>query len=140
MDLEISEPADAQGAYASIWPPLRDFNERVVGDASGEPFALVITRPGSSDVVGGLWGMSLWGSFFIAAVVTPEGSRGHGLGTELMRRAEAAARARGCREMWLDTYAFQARPYYERLGFSVFAQLEGPAPIFPHYFMRKALA
>ena len=84
--------------------------------------------------------MSLWGSFYIALVITPDGARGRGLGTDLMAQAEAEARRQGCREMWLDTFAFQARPFYERLGFEVFGQLDGPAPAFPRWFMKKPLA
>ncbi len=41
--------------------------------------------------------------------------------------------------MWLDTYAFQARPFYQRLGFRVFGPIDGPAPVFPRYFMEKRL-
>jgi GNAT superfamily N-acetyltransferase len=52
---------------------------------------------------------------------------------------EAEARTRGCRQMWLDTYAFQARAFYERLGFSPFGQIDGPTPVFPRYFMQKQL-
>jgi hypothetical protein len=55
-----------------------------------------------------------------------------------MTRAEA--RARGCRLMWLDTYAFQALPFYERLAFEIFGQMDGPAPFHPRRFMRKLLA
>jgi predicted N-acetyltransferase YhbS len=41
--------------------------------------------------------------------------------------------------MWLDTYNFQARPFYERFGFEVFGQFDGPSPIYPRFFMKKAL-
>ena len=58
----------------------------------------------------------------------------------LMAAAEAEALRRGCRHMWLDTYSFQARPFYEQFGFEVFAQLDGPAPIYPRYFMKKVLS
>jgi GNAT superfamily N-acetyltransferase len=136
----IQPAPDADAAYGPIWAPLLRFNQERVGDATGEPFALVITKRGSSDVLGGLWALSLWGSFYIALVVTPEGARGQGLGTDLMRQAEAEAVSRGCRQMWLDTYAFQARAFYERLGFAVFGQIDGPAPVFPRYFMQKPLA
>jgi GNAT superfamily N-acetyltransferase len=135
----IQPAPDADAAYAPIWAPLLRFNQETVGDAVGQPFALVITRPGSSEIQGGLWALSLWGSFYIALVVTPPDARGQGLGTALMRQAEAEALARGCRQMWLDTYAFQARAFYERLGFVVFGQIDGPAPIFPRYFMQKSL-
>ena len=83
--------------------------------------------------------MSLWGSFYIALVVTPEDLHGMGLIAELMKRAEPEARARKCQQMWLDSYAFQTRHCYERLGFNVFGQLEGPAPMFPRYFRQKRL-
>ena len=51
----------------------------------------------------------------------------------------AEAVARGCHGLWLDTYAFQARAFYERLGFAVFGQIDGPAPMFPRFFMSKRL-
>jgi predicted N-acetyltransferase YhbS len=69
----------------------------------------------------------------------PEALRGTGIGTSLLRQAEQESMRRGCREMWLDTYAFQARSLYEKFGFTVFGRLDGPAPIFPRFFLKKAL-
>jgi len=92
-----------------------------------------------SQIKGGLWALSVWGSFYIALIITPEDSRGIGLGTDLMRRAELEARSRNCHQMWLDAYAFQARPFYERVGFSVFGQIDGPSPVFLRYFMQKLI-
>jgi N-acetylglutamate synthase-like GNAT family acetyltransferase len=66
--------------------------------------------------------------------------RGVGIGTSLLRHAEQEATRRGCREIWLDTYAFQARSFYEKCGFTVFGRLDGPAPIFPRFFLKKLLA
>ncbi|MDP3853816.1 N-acetyltransferase [Phenylobacterium sp.] len=139
MNLVIRQAERPADAYMPIWAPLLAFNQKTVGDAEGEPFALTITAHGDDAVLGGLWGLSLWGSFYIGLVVAPEGARGQGLGTDLMILAEAEAARRGCRHMWLDTYAFQARPFYERLGFAVFGQIDGPAPMFPRVFMGKDL-
>ncbi len=100
---------------------------------------LTIKAPGSDETLGGLAAVSFWGSFYISDVVVPETARGQGLGSALMRQAEQEARARGCRHMWLDTFEFQARPFYERLGFEVFGQLDGVKPFFPRYFMKKTL-
>lgn len=139
MTLQISGAQRPDDAYMPIWAPLLAFNQQAVGNAQGEAFALTITEPGAPQVLGGLWALSLWGSFYIGLVVVPEGARGRGLGSELMARAEAEAVARGCHGMWLDTYAFQARAFYERLGFSVLGQIDGPAPMFPRVFMSKSL-
>ena len=140
MKLSIHRAAAPDDAYMPIWAPLLAFNQQAVGDAQGQAFALTITSPDDDEILGGLWALSLWGSFYIGLVITPEGARGQGLGTQLMAGAEAEAIARGCRAMWLDTYAFQARAFYERLGFGVFGQIDGPAPMFPRYFMQKLLA
>ena len=119
---------------------LRAFTGEVVGPPDNHDFALLITAPGDPAVQGGLWGQSRWGAFYVDMLVVPEGLRRTGLGTRLMIQAEAEARRRGCHLMWLDTYAFQARPFYEGLGFEVFAQMEGPGPVYPRWFMRKLLA
>jgi GNAT superfamily N-acetyltransferase len=119
---------------------LRAFTGKTVGPPDNRDFALLITEPGETAVLGGLWAQSRWGAFYVDMIVVPEALRGTGVGTDLMTRAETEARARGCHLMWLDTYAFQARPFYERLGFQVFGQMDGPAPFYPRWFMRKSLA
>jgi ribosomal protein S18 acetylase RimI-like enzyme len=49
--------------------------------------------------------------------------RRRGYGAELMRSAEAEAPACGCKYAWLDTFDFQARAFYERLGYKCFGVL-----------------
>jgi GNAT superfamily N-acetyltransferase len=135
----IAETDDTDQAYTDIWKPLLSFNQEVVGNAEGRGFALLITPEGADDVSGGLWGLSLWGSFYIGLTFVPEPLRGTGVGSDLMRRAEQEAVARDCQTMWVDTYAFQARAFYEAHGFTVFGQIDGPAPMFPRYFMQRTL-
>jgi GNAT superfamily N-acetyltransferase len=118
---------------------LRAFTGEQVGPPDNHDFALLITAPGEMAVLGGLWAQSRWGAFYVDMIVVPQALRRAGLGTRLMVRAEAEARRRGCHLMWLDTYAFQAKPFYEGLGFEVFATMEGPAPFYPRWFMRKGL-
>jgi GNAT superfamily N-acetyltransferase len=128
-----------QEAYQELWEVLRAYNVAQIGDCTNSPFAVLLRDPDTDAVVGGVWARSTWGSFFVDILVAPEGDRGAGHGRSLMDQAEAEARARGCRNIWLDTFAFQARPFYEKLGFRVFGQIDGPQPMFPRYFMIKDL-
>ena len=50
--------------------------------------------------------------------------RGRGLGTQLLAAAETEAAARGCSQTVHFTYAFQARPLYERNGYELVGQVE----------------
>lgn len=67
----------------------------------------------------------------------PETLRGSGLGASLMRRAEEEAVRRGCRGAWLDTFSFQARGFYERLGYTVFGTIQDYPPGHRRHFMQK---
>jgi GNAT superfamily N-acetyltransferase len=133
-----SEPP--QAAYQELWEVLKAFNVKAIGHCENHPFAVLLRDPETRAVVGGVWGRSVWDSFYVDMLVAPEDQRGAGLGGDLMAQVEAEARSRGCLNIWLDTFAFQARPFYERLGFRVFGQIDGPKPMFPRYFMIKDLA
>jgi hypothetical protein len=56
-----------------------------------------------------------------------------------VRRAEHAAYDRGCRRARLDTFDFQARNFYERLGYVVYARLDGFPTGHEQLHMQKTL-
>lgn len=69
-----------------------------------------------------------------------EKCRRQGIGSFLIREAERAAREKGCRFMTLGTFDFQARPLYEKFGFTVCGIIEGcPTKGHTHYDMIKRL-
>jgi GNAT superfamily N-acetyltransferase len=84
-------------------------------------------------------GTDTLGILYIDIVFVPAELRHSGIGTELVLRAEGEAVNRGCHCSWLDTYEFQAKPFYEKLGYSVFGKLDEPASIYPRYFLQKQL-
>ena len=127
------------GAFEFLWMPLVRLNEEKAGDARSHLLSVLLSEPATGNLVGGLWGRSLWGSMYIDVIFVPEQLRRSGIGSKVMRRAEAEAIRRGCHSIWLDTYNFQARSFYERLGFTVFGVIEGPPPMFPHFFLKKTL-
>ena len=102
-------------------------------------FAFFVADPDTGDVGGGLWARAHWGFLYIDQLFLPAALRRDGSGTKLMRMAEEEGLRRGCHTAWLDTFDFQARPFYERLGYTVFGTLEGEPPAFPRYFMKKKL-
>jgi GNAT superfamily N-acetyltransferase len=136
-ELTENPPPDS---FQKLWVPLLRFNERAVGNARARTLAILLKEPTTDELIGGLWARSLWGSLYIDVMFVPETLRGKGIGTCLLRQAEQEAIQRGCRDMWTDTYAFQARPFYEKFGFTVFGNLDGPPPIFPRFFLKKTIA
>jgi GNAT superfamily N-acetyltransferase len=100
-------------------------------------FAFFVREPGTQRPVGGLTGWTDHDWFFVHLLYLPEHLRGQGHGRDLMERAEAFARGRGCIGMWLDTYSFQARPFYESLGFHVFGTIDDHPIGGARYFMQK---
>lgn len=126
-----------QATRTSIFERLADFNQSKTQRYDLK--ALVIALEDDGEVVGGLWGRTSLDWLFVEMLFVPEKLRGRGLGTELMTRAEAEARRRGCHSAWLDTFEFQARGFYERLGYSCFAELPDYPVGSSRYFMKKAL-
>jgi GNAT superfamily N-acetyltransferase len=137
-ELSITD-APAADVRSGILRAIDAYNERAMG-ASGEFRLLVIPlRDGAGSMAGGLWGFTWARWLFVELLVVPEAMRGSGLGTRMMRMAEAEARRRGCVGIWLDTHSFQARPFYERLGYSVFATLADFPPGHAKFYLMKRL-
>jgi GNAT superfamily N-acetyltransferase len=122
-EIERIETQDL-AARKAIFDALDAYNDLRTGRP--EPLqwlGLLLREPGSQRIAGGLWAVSYYDWMFIELLVVPEALRGQGLGTRLMRQAEAVARERGCIGVWLDTFSFQARSFYERLGYRVIATI-----------------
>ena len=137
FSLHLSDVADEEVRKA-IAAPLVRFNESQAGPSGNRPLVIEL-RGADGAIAGGLWGVTAYGWLFTQLLVVPEGARGRGLGRRVMALAEAEAKRRGCHAAWLDTFEFQAKDFYEQIGYSCFATL----PDFPRgsarYFMRKEL-
>jgi GNAT superfamily N-acetyltransferase len=127
-------PADE----ATVVRGLLAFNEVRLGPADERPVKFV-ARDASGTVVGGILGHTRWRWLYIAKLWVDESARGQGVGARLMEAAEDLARSRGCTDVSLDTFDFQARPFYEKLGYELFGTLEGYPPGSRQYYLRKRL-
>lgn len=134
---ELSDVADDE-VRQRIVGPLVDYNTSRAGPGNGRPLVIAL-RDASGQVTGGLWGSTGYEWLFTQLLVVPADGRGTGAGTRLMAMAEQEAVARGCTGAWLDTFEFQARGFYERLGYTCFAELPDYPAGFARYFMKKLL-
>jgi GNAT superfamily N-acetyltransferase len=96
-----------------------------------------VTHPDTDELLGGLWGGTNYSLLHIELLYLPEDLRGAGLGRQLMAQAEQEAVQRGCHGVWLDTFSFQARGFYERIGYTVFGTLEDYPPGHSRFFLKK---
>lgn len=72
----------------------------------------------------GLVGLTRWNWLLIETLWVEESLRHQGFGKQLMLMAEQEAKRRGCIEAILDTFSFQAKGFYEKLGYEMFAQVD----------------
>ncbi len=135
--LDLTDEADEE-VRKQIVAPLVEYNISKAGASNGRPLVIAL-RGSSNTIIGGLWGNTGFQWLFTQLLVVPENLRGRGVGRQLMRMAEAEAEGRGCHGAWLDTFEFQARGFYERLGYECFAQLPDYPSGFSRYFMKKTL-
>ncbi len=106
-------------------------------DRGYQPLVLHLVDPQTGIVVGGLSGWTLFDWLYVDLLHVPPSLQGQGHGRALLQRAEAFAQERNCVGVWLDTFSFQARPFYEKQGFSVFGTLEDHPIGGRRFFMQK---
>jgi len=131
---EAPTAADRDGILA----PLIAYNDRLAGPSGFKLLALLL-RDQAGKTIGGLWARSVYDWMYVELLAVPDVLRRQGVGSDLMRCAEAAARERGCVGLWVDTYGFQAPDFYVRLGFEMFGTLDDHPRGSGRYFFRKRL-
>jgi GNAT superfamily N-acetyltransferase len=113
--------------------------EHAGGTDSGYQAFGILLKDGDA-VIGGLTGYALYDWLFVQFLSVPAALQGRGIGTELLNRAEIWCRERGLVGMWLDTFEFQARPFYEKQGFVVFGTIEDHPVGSRRFFLQKRFA
>jgi len=132
------EHAPARDDVMEVYQAIVAYNTEQIGDHwTGR--LNIFARDQQGKIVGGIYGFTDRGWLRIEVLVVKDGWRGQGLGTRLLAAAEAEARARGCHAVWLDTFSFQAGPFYEKSGYIVFGTLENYPAEHSRYFVRKSL-
>jgi len=99
----------------------------------------VFMRDRKNRVVGGVLCYTFGDWLHIEILWVEESFRNKGNGTKLLRMAEDEAVKRGCKHVDLDTMSWQARPFYEKQGYTLFATLDNYPEGHRRHFMKKDL-
>lgn len=134
----VSEPDARAEDVNAVEEAINNFNMVVTGDHAWKPVRIFL-RDEAGKLCGGLTA-NLWGTWMqIDFLWVDETLRKQGYGAKLMHMAEAEARSFGCKNAHVGTFSFQARPFYERLGYTVIAELPDYPPGHSHYLLTKSL-
>lgn len=131
-----SEPSleDVRALEHGLSAHARDFVSR----PGFQPLA-VLARDGDGRLVAGAVARVNWNWLHVSLLWVDEELRGGGIGALLLATVEDEGRARGCTRAHLDTFSYQARPFYEKQGWRVFATLEDYPEGHQRFFLRKDL-
>ncbi|MHC4841949.1 MAG: GNAT family N-acetyltransferase [Planctomycetota bacterium] len=134
MTMNDASPEQFQTVVAG----LRTFNKNAMAEFEHESFCAFV-REDDGNIIGGVLGELSQGEFYVGICWIEEAHRGQGHGTAALLRAEEEAAQRGCKLAFLDTFDFQARPFYEKLGYEVIGRYTHPVGA-ERYFMTKELS
>lgn len=138
INLQLDENPSAD-ELRQIVDGVRVYNHAVTGFERPRAVACFL-RDETGRIVGGAHG-DLWGrSVHIAAMWVAEDHRGKGYGSALLIAVEEYAARTGHKLAYLETTSFQARPFYEGLGYRLFGELAGIADDCTMFFLRKDLS
>ncbi len=135
LEWSIEDRYDTEGARY-VYDSLRRFNFPFIGHDQFKPLA-VLLQDESKKIYAGLLGQTYWTWLYVDVLWVDEAYRHQGLGAQLLKVAEEEARRRGCHGAQLDTMSFQALPFYQKQGYSLFGQLDDFAAGHCRYFLKK---
>jgi len=132
--IELSSSAeDAQ----FIREKLNEYNFNLVPPDNHETLTLIVRR--EEHIIAGLVGDTYWNWLYISVFWVDPGQRVHGLGSQILARAEEIAVQRGCRNAHLETHDFQNLEFYLKRGYLIFGKLEELPAGHTKFYLRKSL-
>lgn len=139
MNIKVADTIE-QKSYDKISELLFEFNLSKTKDIQNEinkPIEIII-RDDQNEIIGGLYGRSIWGTLEINKCVVIPQNRNEGIGRKLIIEAENEAKNRNCRFVSLNTFSFQAPEFYEKLGFEkIGTETDFPKGFEKYYYRKK---
>lgn len=102
------------------------FNQDYLPDEVGfekDTKFVVLAKDKDGNTLGGIRANAFWNYCIIELLWLSEDCRGLGTGSQLIKATEKFAKEHGFNYIRTETLSFQAKPFYEKLGFKVFGEL-----------------
>ena len=113
------------------------YNEQKAGKLGYAPVCISLREKGR--IVGGIVAQIFFGWMFVELFWIDDKHRGKGFGQRLLDTAEAEARKKGAKNVYLDTFSFQAPGFYKKCGYREFGRLRKYPAGHDRVWMTKAL-
>lgn len=88
-------------------------------------------------LIGGAVGYIAWKWYFLDQLWIDKQYRKSGIGTKIINKIEQCAKDKELLGVRMETWSFQARGFYEKKGYEVYATFEDCPPGTIDYFLRK---
>jgi len=137
MNISVTDSVSAEDLQ-EIRQGLNAFNSAFI-DVSEIKAIGVFIHDAAGNKLAGLTGSTCGNWLRIDLLWVSDALRGQGAGTGLIAAAEAEARARGCCYAQVDTASFQARPFYEKLGYQLRFSLDNYPRHHQRHYLTKSL-
>ncbi len=101
---------------------------RIIKDKNGQIIAKILSK------------VYIWNCLYIETLWVEEEHKEDGLDAKLLNEIEKIAQKKGCFLIFVDTFDFQAKNFYEKHGFEIFSNSKECLSEHKKYFMKKAFS
>jgi len=136
--LRIAVEAKDDAVDDFVHTGLRAFNRVRANWPERQRFNIVL-RDAEGCVRGGILASVNFDVLVLEDVFVEENCRDGGNGARMMALAEEEGGKRGAQIAVVSTFSWQARPFYEKCGYSVYAQLPYDNGTYTLYSLKKSL-
>lgn len=119
-----------------------DFNHEMVPDLEPLDAAInfsVFARDDDGKIIGGLRATCCWNTLHIELTWVSKEARGYGVGSDIVKKAELFALEHGFEQALLESTSWQAKPFYEKLGYQLMGSIKDYPKGHTCHFLTKKL-
>ena len=141
MNLEITTNPTQKDAE-TISKGIIEFNNLKIPELEpieDEVKFFVFVKNETKNITGGLRATCFWNTLHIELLWLSEDCRGKGIGKKLIKMAEDFAKENNCEKVFVETTSWQAKPFYEKVGYNLVATLNDRPKGYASHYLTKDL-